>query len=716
MAILIVALPLCAVNVGGWITEDTVWGIEGSPYVVESYLYVGEGATLSIEAGVQVLVKGGYASGNWDDFRWSGTTDEPVEPVAKRIIVHGGISAQGTAQDPVVFDTYEQDPLYNWSGVEIAPGAMFSSFEYCQFKRTFVFYLFPSNEWRTGALFIFNGKIHIRNCEFTDNWGGICTYFPGMIEDALVYGCKFYASDLSAYTFEPYAIVIYSHDETVHKLTIAGCEFSGFMKDIQYYGMELLVLNNKYIDYIDPDTREESDPRWTYIQSWYGNESVNSRIKLNCSSNVDTVAAFARRNRIIYDDNTGDYAEIGIHSPASPIMTDNYVRGNVRTTFGPNSLVHNNVFETSIRYMTSITVEGSNDGPVLDLPRIYNNEFRSVNQDSTFSRNALICLGNTPMIFNNTVVNYSGINNVQGYGNPRFLNNIFDGYSQSIYPGNCYVYPQVFYNNCLELPIPSDPYPYDGGGNIVAAPLYADSLGGDFSLGADSPCIDAGLGIPELPVYDIRYHKRVAPGTPGAPEVVDMGAYEYNSVYIGGIRLYVCDAHTQAAVDCARIDIDGMLPEFSDASGRRVFPTGEGTFTVRVSRWDYADLVIPNVVVAEGENTSLFVPLQPTTVENGDTVIPSAGSTLGLANYPNPFSGGTRISFILPEAGDASLEVYNLRGQKVRTLAGGNLGKGYHDYFWDGRDERGASVSSGIYLVRCGMGSATAYSKVMLVR
>jgi len=69
-------------------------------------------------------------------------------------------------------------------------------------------------------------------------------------------------------------------------------------------------------------------------------------------------------------------------------------------------------------------------------------------------------------------------------------------------------------------------------------------------------------------------------------------------------------------------------------------------------------------------------------------------------NYPNPFNPETSIRFELPEAAQVSLVVYNLFGQRVRTLVFGNKKAGYHSVEWDGRDERGREVPSGLYLYR----------------
>ncbi len=86
--------------------------------------------------------------------------------------------------------------------------------------------------------------------------------------------------------------------------------------------------------------------------------------------------------------------------------------------------------------------------------------------------------------------------------------------------------------------------------------------------------------------------------------------------------------------------------------------------------------------------------------EGPDVVLPTAFSL--SQNYPNPFNPRTTIEFTVPgESGlkrQVSLEVYDMRGRRVRTLVDGELDPGSHRVNWDGRDNRGMAVSSGVYL------------------
>lgn len=69
-------------------------------------------------------------------------------------------------------------------------------------------------------------------------------------------------------------------------------------------------------------------------------------------------------------------------------------------------------------------------------------------------------------------------------------------------------------------------------------------------------------------------------------------------------------------------------------------------------------------------------------------------------NFPNPFNSSTRISFYLPKGGNIKLEVYNILGQKMRTLLEKAEEPGPKTISWDARDDKGLSVPTGIYFYR----------------
>ena len=66
-------------------------------------------------------------------------------------------------------------------------------------------------------------------------------------------------------------------------------------------------------------------------------------------------------------------------------------------------------------------------------------------------------------------------------------------------------------------------------------------------------------------------------------------------------------------------------------------------------------------------------------------------------NFPNPFNPSTEIRFDLPEGGHVELSVFNMAGQKVRTLSSEIMQPGYLAIIWDGTNNSGYKVATGMY-------------------
>jgi hypothetical protein len=85
-------------------------------------------------------------------------------------------------------------------------------------------------------------------------------------------------------------------------------------------------------------------------------------------------------------------------------------------------------------------------------------------------------------------------------------------------------------------------------------------------------------------------------------------------------------------------------------------------------------------------------------------------------NYPNPFNGTTLIEFSLLRQQHVSLTIYNILGMEVRTLVDDVLSKGIHVVRWDGKDTRGYSLSSGVYIYRVLVGQSSISKCMKLVK
>lgn len=87
-----------------------------------------------------------------------------------------------------------------------------------------------------------------------------------------------------------------------------------------------------------------------------------------------------------------------------------------------------------------------------------------------------------------------------------------------------------------------------------------------------------------------------------------------------------------------------------------------------------------------------------------------------MAIYPNPFNPVTTISFQTAKTQEVSVTLYNLKGQKIRTLHKGILSTGEHKLIWDGKDNSGRTVSSGVYFARIETGKQCLTRKLLLLK
>ncbi|MGH1365301.1 MAG: choice-of-anchor B family protein [Calditrichia bacterium] len=104
----------------------------------------------------------------------------------------------------------------------------------------------------------------------------------------------------------------------------------------------------------------------------------------------------------------------------------------------------------------------------------------------------------------------------------------------------------------------------------------------------------------------------------------------------------------------------------------------------------------------------------PTGIGDDDEVLPSEFTV--SSNYPNPFNPSTTIDYSLGTNSPVSLEIYNISGQKVKTLVSGNQAAGSYKAVWDGTDFSGESVASGAYIYRFTANDFQKTQKMMFIK
>jgi hypothetical protein len=113
--------------------------------------------------------------------------------------------------------------------------------------------------------------------------------------------------------------------------------------------------------------------------------------------------------------------------------------------------------------------------------------------------------------------------------------------------------------------------------------------------------------------------------------------------------------------------------------------------------------------VIAGGSLNTITDTPPTSIKQKEVVI-LPENFLVHQNYPNPFNPQTSIVFELPKNTNVNISIFNVLGQKVKTLVNSQYGAGVHTVRWNGKDKNNNQVASGLYLYKIQTGN---YKKVM---
>lgn len=134
--------------------------------------------------------------------------------------------------------------------------------------------------------------------------------------------------------------------------------------------------------------------------------------------------------------------------------------------------------------------------------------------------------------------------------------------------------------------------------------------------------------------------------------------------------------------------------------------------TTKYQQYKYPDL--PTFSQKHDEHWALLYDLMNKHEEDYNNLIPAKPSI--TASYPNPFNPTTTIAYYIPVKSKVDMAIYNVKGQRVKDLINNEIPKGSHRIVWDGKDNNGRAVSSGLYLVRIGIGNKVDTHKVMMLK
>ena len=677
---------LIGIEVGGHISEDTTWSPENNPYLVTENLYVDPGVTLTIAPGTEIKISGAQLTSYYDNNE--NFTIYNGDSVAKMIWVNGRIIAKGTEQDSIIFDRIQDDINYNWGSIYMTENAGFSIFEHCIVRNAAGIWVAVSVP--TKGLCFENGKGIVRKCRFINN--GASIYSISYTKELEICD-NIFIIDENVNPFLPHynygrlfiATVLNSEDDPSQKSLISNNKFYGTPFYVCMYASHFLFSYNK----IDSCSHVHG------AGYYFGNEFTNCEIGISEDSNGDSL--YIKNNRFI-GGNKGidvDYTYVEI--------SDNYLEGcGVDTGFEA-------------------------------IGKIFNNK---INEGSVF-------IGTNIFYYNNIITNYFGSNcalagyKVHDMGNIIINNEIaFNDNNDTLHTNSIILQNEELFwspiqhgtdtfRNCI-IDFPLEPPLIDGGGNIIVDSLQAQSIfediqNGDFHLATGSIAIDAGFDTTGYYYpFDMDYHKRVWDGDNDGNAVIDIGAYEYGAPQLGKIVGNITETNSGEPVNYVLLKMNNEPGNFTfaDSSGHFEIQLPAGTYDIYAERIFYEDNVIYGVTVEDEQTTevnfNMTSTLPPVSINEYEFIINN--SELIISNYPNPFNPETTISFNLAQASKVSLTIYNIKGQKVKTLLNTRLEKGEHSIVWDGTDNRGKKVASGLYLYKITSGKEVAVRKMMLLK
>jgi len=228
----------------------------------------------------------------------------------------------------------------------------------------------------------------------------------------------------------------------------------------------------------------------------------------------------------------------------------------------------------------------------------------------------------------------------------------------------------------------------------------SDSYGGIYALVMHGDCSATTAHVQHINQAGTLGHAepgiQVASGLFCDPILADAAAVPDSRIAVGAIP-------TGSSGVVRSVASDGLL------SDPIAFAAPETWFTI-ISMADASMLIVWS---SDDEvSAQRILPQWPTSISESNV---PARFDLGSA-VPNPFNPHTLISFSLEMDAEVELVVYDLSGHRVKTLFSGNVEAGRHEALWDGRDDAGHRVSSGMYLYQMVTGGVGATKRVVLLK
>ena len=205
-----------------------------------------------------------------------------------------------------------------------------------------------------------------------------------------------------------------------------------------------------------------------------------------------------------------------------------------------------------------------------------------------------------------------------------------------------------------------------------------------------------------------------------------------HTVHINDIHFTVNNKSCTISATISGVPTDSIPDTFAEAFGDTVYPycyyvraeidSGETDydFSVCDGEWTFSPPAIPgyhsrDTVLTIYESDSLIEINFP--YEPGDAVEESSKPIRwSLEAYPNPFNSTVSIEYSVAEAGEVSVEIYNILGEYVGTISDGYRAQGIYSARWDGNNAEGQTCPSGVYFCKMECKNTSLLRKLLILR
>ena len=652
---LFLTISVFATDVSG--NQFGTWNLSGSPYNIIGEITVPTGETLEIEAGVEVIAMGNY-----------------------KITALGNILAIGTQNDTIRF--HGNDEL-NWGGLRLEDEMNESTFDYCRISNT--------DETNNYPIQSINSPIFINYSYFDDHDSGI-SFFALSSDDPSYMEIK--NSKIS--NIQKSGITITDNSNAL----IDSCEITQCGLGTQFYGAVRLLLQ---------DNSHSCSPT---ITNNYIHHNDKQGITLANLFGYDNMAPTVEYNEISYN-YTGIYLYVGKGSYKWNHIHHNFVENNPDS--GAGVMLYGNGADAIFTYNkvnNNYTGFYLTDGATANLGDLNNTDPDDDGYNCIYDN--IFFTGEEFTVYNASSADVTAENTVWD-DDPPIDETIIDGNDNG-------AYGIVDYEPTLS--------PYAPPAEVIA-----------YLIGNNVHLQVSGIAYPTLPL-DILGYNIYRDGVL-LEELVGGFFIDLNPLppgeYTYGVSI-VYEGYHASVITETTIYIPHILnPPLNATSTSNGYVTWEEPEPGSTSPFLHYNIYLDGILV--GSTIELFYQLvdlvngqqhwiglsaqyeagESGIVEFELPFVSSDDNTIQmiemLNNYPNPFNPTTTISFNLTTEYTESTEIviYNLKGQKIKQLEISNLELGVNEAVWNGTDQTGKPVSSGIYFYKLVSDGKNIASKKMLL-